>query len=313
MTATSFEPEILFHIGFHKTGTTWMQRRVFVPQQGFQRVMSHREVRELISGPNRLDFDPGPARSLLTQRRQPDSQTATRQFVVSSELLCGNPFSGNREAADFAHRIREISRSAKILITVREQLSMITSTYSEYISRGGTLTIRQFLDRPPLGFEGFDPNSFRYDRLVDLYQQLFGPSQVCVIAHEAVRAQRLDELNRLRSFCNLEPLSQLEPSIADQLNTSAPTSALGVNRRLNHLRRSAATPNPLVNLRGPARILSKATENLMRRRSSDRRDNGNSISAVVSSRFSDHYRESNCRLQELVGSQFDVTGLGYQT
>jgi hypothetical protein len=92
VTAESIEPEILFH----KTGTTWLQRRVFMPQQGFQQAMGHQEVRDLITGPSRFDFNPGPARSFLTQSQQPDTQVATSQLVVSSERLYGNPFSGNR-------------------------------------------------------------------------------------------------------------------------------------------------------------------------------------------------------------------------
>lgn len=310
MTSGSIEPEVLFHIGFHKTGTTWLQRLVFVPHLDFQQVMSHRDVRRLITGPNRLDYDPKPVRVFLSGDQQPDQRAGARP-VVSSELLCGNPFSGNREAADFAHRIQELGLPTRVLITVREQLSMIAATYSQYIRRGGTLTLDQFLDPAPFGFEGFDPNAFRYDRLVHLYQQLFGPSQVCVITHESIRANRLDELNRLRSFCNLEPMSHLPKSLDADVNKSTHESAIGINRRLNRLQRSAATPNPIVNLKWPAGALRKANEADKQRMSSAGRAVSRPVSAEITRRYSDHYRVSNRRLQALIGTQFDVTKLGY--
>lgn len=311
MTTESAEPDVLFHIGFHKTGTTWLQRHVFTPQLDFRQVMNHGEVRRFVTGPNRLVFDPQPARRHIEQENRSNESAATQQRVISSELLCGNPFSGNRECADFAHRIREIGVPTRVLITIREQLSMITATYGQYVKRGGTLDIRQFLESAPIGFESFDPDVFCYDRVINLYRQLFGPARVCVIPREAMHTRRLDELNRLRSFCDLAPLTQLAPTLDIRVNESGPEGGLEINRRLNRLRRSSATPNPIVNLGRAASSLSKVGDDFVRRTGWPRQDSDRSVSAHVRSRFSGHFRESNGRLQELLDGQYDLSDLGY--
>ena len=312
MSAQSIDRPVLFHVGFHKTGTTWMQERVFVPQMGFRPLMSHQEVRELITGPNRLEFDPEPARSFISESTDGLRSDSGVQFVLSSELLCGNPFSGNRECADFAHRIAEIDVPTKILITVREQLSMITATYAQYVRRGGTLTIDQFLDRAPVGFEGFSPSVFCYDRVVSLYQRLIGKENICVVPREAILRDRLKELNHIRSFCGLEPLPELDARLETRVNTSTPEWLLPLDRRLNGFRRSAANPNPIVNIGRAASGLSKVGEVVMHRVGLRSEVSERSASAIVRDRFSDYFRPSNNRLQELVGPRYSFSDLGYR-
>ena len=97
---------------------------------------------------------------------------------------------------------------------------MIRATYSQYIRRGGTLTISQFLDQAPVGFEGFSPSAFCYDRVVSLYQRLMGEHNVCVIPHEAIVRNRLEELNRLRTFCGLDELSELDARLETRVDAA---------------------------------------------------------------------------------------------
>lgn len=312
MPAESIEAEILFHVGFHKTGTTWMQRRVFVPKRDFLPAMSHAEVRDLITGPNRLLYDPEPARSHIAKTQSSRSSATEAQVVISSELMCGNPFSGNRELVDFAHRIQEIGLPTKILITVREQVSMIVATYAQYIKRGGTFSLDTFLGRAPHGFERFDTSVLQYDQVLRLYQGLFGGDRVCLVPHEAIVSNRLEEMNRLRSFCNLEPWSQLDSELEALHNSTAPEWSLSANRRLNRLRRTSATPNPAINLGRATRILSRAVEITRPPTRWGDREPASSARNQVGRRFSDEFRDSNRRLQELVGTRYSLIELGYQ-
>ena len=50
-------PEPVLHIGYHKTGTTWMQRVLFHPDFGFAQVTGHEEVSRHITAPHTFEFD----------------------------------------------------------------------------------------------------------------------------------------------------------------------------------------------------------------------------------------------------------------
>jgi len=133
---------LLFHVGHHKTATTWLQNTVFQPEHGFTQVLDHPEIFKTVVNPHGLHFKAGLPRALIAERvaAAPDSSVS----VVSLESLSGSPFSGGRESDDFARRIAEISPDAKILITIREQCRIIASVYMQYLSRGGTEPAEQF-------------------------------------------------------------------------------------------------------------------------------------------------------------------------
>ena len=42
---------ILLHIGYHKTGTTWLQRDFFTEKYGFTQILSHEDVSDPWSTP----------------------------------------------------------------------------------------------------------------------------------------------------------------------------------------------------------------------------------------------------------------------
>lgn len=181
------EQSVIFYIGYHKTGTTWMQARLFVPAFGYAPLMTHRQVWDMIVAPHALAFDPAPAAAFIAGARAAAPEGLTP--VVSSEILCGMPLSGSRESAEFARRIKVIAPDARILITIRAQIPMIVATYMQYVRRGGTRSPRRFFTHDPSpGYDQFDAGTFRYDRLVECYQGLFGPDRVRVMTQEMLVA-----------------------------------------------------------------------------------------------------------------------------
>jgi len=172
-------PPPLFHVGYHKTGTTWMQRRLFKPPFGYQQVFKdkaepedgndsvHEAIYNLITGPHRFAYDPAAVEAGI----QAGHLDKTLVPVVSSEIMSGHPFWGGRESFDLANRIHEAAPSARILVTIRAQVPAITSVYMQYVRRGGRLSVREFYTRkPPVGYDRFDPIHFEYHHLVGHYQ-----------------------------------------------------------------------------------------------------------------------------------------------
>jgi hypothetical protein len=189
--------KLLAHIGYYKTGTTWLQKHVFGrTDRGFAPVSIGREStpkkaakqfgaylyrdergRQLSS----FDIDTERARTFLSQAA-PDPDQA---YVVSDERLTGYFFANGPDGKSIADRLVSIAPGAKVLITVRRQADMILSCYLQYLKRGGTLTLKTLIterhdDRLPL----FSPHFFEYHHAAQYYSKLFGRENVVVLPYE---------------------------------------------------------------------------------------------------------------------------------
>lgn len=188
---------MLIHIGYHKTGTTWLQKTLFErPDKGFFPINKKGFV------PNRSDKYAEYAhhvaqRFFFTHPFQFDGDRFRDEIrneidwgregipVLSSERLSGNPHSGGYDSKEIAYRLHAVFQGAKIFIVIREQSSMILSNYFQYLSFGGARSLKDYIGRE---YDGriplFSKDHFRYHHLVNLYQNLFGKDRVLVLPYE---------------------------------------------------------------------------------------------------------------------------------
>src|SRR5437667_12441685 len=101
---TDLVPPVLIHPGFHKTGTTFLQDDVFTDRRLFRVLWSHGEIDRFVVKPHDLDFDASTALHDLDARRRAASRGIVD--VVSSEILCGQPFTGSRDSVTQARRLK---------------------------------------------------------------------------------------------------------------------------------------------------------------------------------------------------------------
>lgn len=249
----------LIHIGFHKTGTTWLQLRFFTPHYGFFPLATHQQISNTLVAPHDLAFDASRAQAWFAHRSAacpPDKVS-----VLSSEILVGNPFFGGRDSASLARRLKQVFPQARILITIRAQDKILLSTYAQYISRGGTMTPTQFFSgATDPGYSGFEARHFEYDRLVGLYQSLFGPDNILVAPQESLIAAMQTCCHTIAQFADNRSFGQLQERDMGKAGISYPEHALPLQRRTNHLRVSTLNPNPILSLskRGGRDLLYRA-------------------------------------------------------
>lgn len=295
---------LAIHIGYHKTASTWLQRRVFVPQMGFAPLLDHQEIDQLILRPHDLDFDPAPAQATITVRQR--SAPAKSCTILTSETLSGHPFFGGRQSATVAHRLHQIAPDAHIFICVRSQMSILPSVYMQYLQRGGTLSHAAFFAGPKgFGYPDFDPAHFCYDRLVSLYQSLFRNVHVLTF-EQLTNAPDLVLANLSEKLGHTMP--HLEAQDTQRVGASLPQALAPVVRRLNQTRVSTLNPAPAIALtREPGwmyRALgvaarSKAARSLLRHRP---------VSDYVAAHFATRFRDSNKRLAQITGGTLDLSG-----
>lgn len=298
---------LLIHIGYHKTATTWMQRLLFFPVHGFHPLANHDQVSEHITAPHGLQFDPAPMKRLIADGLK--SVPPNGVPVVSSELMSGNPFFGGRESDVYADRIKAIAPNARILISIRAQLRILPSIYMQYLTRGGTMSWQQFFEAPAArGYFGFDLAHFEYDRLVALYQRLFGGENVYVLPQESIAADMEAAALRLAQFCENADFHGLSQEAHQIRMASYPEHAAPFLRRANHLQRSVLLPNPVFKVGETPGGLYKAVGYVLKMPILARRlKTHQPVSRYVQDRFTGRFADSNARLATLTGGTLDLS------
>lgn len=300
---------LLIHVGYHKTGTTWLQRVLFQPEFGYRPVMEHAEIFDRIVRPHGLCFNSSPVRDDLAARR---GLGAPGQVdLISSEILCGNPLNGGRESDVLAYRLKEIAPDAKILLTIREQKRALTSVYMQHLNRCGTLGTREFFaDDPVIGYVAFAPEHLEYHRLVSLYRQLFGDENVKVMLQEKLGRAPIEFAIELGTFAGVGHLEPVQSIGSDRMSPSPPEFCAPALRFLNHFRSGPAGLGPMIDIGPVGASLYKAIGALGRSAPVRSLFKGSEpVSREVRRRYGDRYAESNRTLSALIG--LDLGAYGY--
>lgn len=298
---------LLLHVGYHKTATSWMQQRLFVHEHGYHQIARHPEVWQHVVAPHGLLFEPAPMRAVIRAGMEglPDGKVP----VISSELLSGHPFFGGIGSDDYARRLKAIAPDARILISVRSQMRILTSVYMQYLLRGGTIRPELFFaGDPALGFTGFRPEHFEYHRLIRLYQDLFGAANVRVITQESLKTDMDGVTRRLAEFAGNTEFDGVLPTHRSAYAPSYPEYAVPVLRRINKLQRSVLTPAPTIRIGNTPDGFYRAFGYVLRRRPFSRVLGGyHPVTALVEKTFHGRFDASNRELAQLAG-YLDLSG-----
>lgn len=306
----------LIHIGYHKTGTTWLQRSVFTrPETGFGALDEHTDIHDHIVFPHALDFDPQACRAHFQPKF--DQIFADGKIpVLSAERLCGNPHSGGYDSKDIADRLADTFPDGRILIVLREQKSIILSTYKQYIRAGGPCKLRQYLYPPDRGKSRlplFDFEHFKYHRLIGHYLKRFGRENVLVMPFEVFKAAPRDFVTPILAFAgvSLDQAAIEALPFGEKENEGLSGFAVAMKRRLNPLvQQDRLNPGVLFPMRKAESVLKRyvgAMDYLVPRPISSALERR--LKATVSEAVGTRYRESNAHTAQLL--DLDLAWYGY--
>lgn len=225
----------LIHIGLHKTGTTWMQRRLFVDREiGFEMPWPRgREYAALlfVNAPP-FSFDPETTRQAFAAGMR---QCAEQGLVpvISHENLSGRPVEGIYDGKAIADRLHQTFPDGRILISIREQRGMMKSLYRQYVRQDGMGGPQDFFEQADYGQKFFHRcrlHHLEYHHIIAYYQKLFSPRQVLALPQEMLRADAVEFARRVCAHVGME--LKKEPS-TEQENVGMRGGALDAVRRLN--------------------------------------------------------------------------------
>ena len=309
----------LIHIGYHKTGTTWLQKNfLYNPAKGFL-AADRKDIGKFLIFPHALDFDPSKCR----QHFQPILQDAVDRGlmpVIARERLSGNPHSGGYDCKELADRLARVFPTAKILVVIREQKSIILSNYKQYVKQGGPCSLKLYLQGPPRGrtkLPLFDFEYFKYHRLIKYYINLFGQSNVLVLPYEQFKVKPQDFIREIMLFCNLKIETQIIETLpySAKQNESLSGIMTALKRRLNPIISDRISINPSVLLPVPGitpkiRSCLQALDTVIPQSFKEIFDKR--LRATIAELVGDRYKESNEMTSEMLNLNlaqygYDVT------
>tara|TARA_B110000003_G_scaffold44186_1_gene41681 strand:+ start:2790 stop:3653 length:864 start_codon:yes stop_codon:yes gene_type:complete len=161
----------IFHIGYHKTATTWFQKRFYSLVEGVN-FIERENIRAFFYENEEVIF--------------PNSNIN----IFCDEELSGNIHNGGLSgflSRDVAKQISQFE-NPKAIIFIRNQFDMIQSSYLQYIKEGGNYSIDKYLhhkmyirsNRTAL----FSFKHLNYYNLIKQYQELIGKENVFVYLFE---------------------------------------------------------------------------------------------------------------------------------
>ncbi len=235
----------IIHIGFPKTGTTYLQENVLpyldVTFEGFK---SSASVLGKLVYADPLDYD---IEEIIQKIKLNQSD---KPHLYSFENLTGSPFYyKGLNRSTIPQKLKELGFS-KVVITIRNQMSAIDSYYRQYVVQGGTLGFRSFLDldnQRPWQSKFFNMNYLKYDILLRRYCDVFGAENVLVISQEELRKSEEKCIASLTHFLGVKLKERTNPRKSE--NVSLTNLSLRILRFMNHFTYSSISPHHLISSR----------------------------------------------------------------
>ena len=300
----------LIHIGYHKTASSFLQKEVFSSEKlPFNLLERELVIREIVKK-NLFFFDIENTRKALVQNFD-----ANKVNVISLENLVGNPHSGGYAGYDNFLKLKLLFPDAKIFVCIREQNSMILSTYKQYVKSFGTLSLKRYLHQTEKGsnvLPAFDLKHFCYDGLINTYKEGFGKENVLVLPFEILNTNAEQFLGQLFEFTGISAACVQVVNFQKKRKPAMPNLTLSVKRRYNRVfTRTRVNPHGWFAFSTQTDTFPfKAIAFLERKLGKQfQKKSDNKQLRIIDKAVADFYAESNRRTIELIN--VDLTTYNY--
>lgn len=234
--------EIICHIGFPKTGTTFLQTTIFPNIEGVNYIKSN-ILKDILH--DLIEKDDS-----FYDEDKVHAELAKRHIANSRMLFSYEPLTGHHLKTEFANRSQIARRLksanvSKVIITIRNQTDILESTYKQYIKSGGVLKISEFFDFNGNPNPWFYINYFNYERIIDVYSNIFGRENVMIIQYEDFYSNNKLLNHQFARFLNLEK-NDFQITTELRINKSLSNFSVKLLRILNHLTYNSYNPSSLI-------------------------------------------------------------------
>lgn len=291
----------LIHIGYVKTGSTWLQRHLMNNQEaGFMEVATRASIVHYLIKPYILNYDPNPIKEEVNKLMR-KCQENSLVPVVTHERLAGNPISGGYDGPIIADRLASLFPNGRILIVIREQRAHLRSIYNEYVNGGGSCSLAQFVC-PPDGAKLplFDFRFLEFHRLIEYYYSRFGHQNVLVLPFEFFVCKPLAFCNRISIFASAKSLTSV-PYTKERISKGM--LAVALERYLNFFfyrdNSNPAAPFRIPLIKKIVRIIDVATPSIINQHLRQKSD------IFTAQIIGERYKESNRKTSQYTNQSLE--------
>ncbi len=212
---------INFHIGYHKTASTWFQKYAYNmhPQINFLNTIKNERNKnfyDLFIEPDNINFNIENFYKYFFKNFQYNDDKYLN--LICDENLTGHSWTG-RGSYDLMNRIKLISPNSKIIISIRRQDEMLKSLYSNYIISGGTFSLKRLIN--DVNHEGhLIFKKLEYHHLIQKYLNLFGEENVFIYKYEDFKKNPILILKKIFKFLGLIYNPSIEKKLSTKINIS---------------------------------------------------------------------------------------------
>jgi len=234
--------EIICHIGFPKTGTTFLQKKVF-PNIKNVNYLAGGKIKQLLH--DVVQKDDSFYNKFKTRAQLIQLHNSNLNMLFSNEQLTGHHIKTEfPNRTQIARRLKAAGVN-KIIITIRNQSDVLESSYKQYIKSGGVLKISKFFDlnnnlNPILYIDYFN-----YVKIIELYSEIFGLENVKILQFEDIFSKNTTFYNQLASFLKVENID-FKNSPELKVNKSLSNFSTKLLRVINHFTYHSYSPSSLI-------------------------------------------------------------------
>jgi len=237
--------KIVFHIGFHKTGTSWLQEVFFLKHpdinilNDFKQPWNDEFLKYLILSPD-SKFDKDKLINFIV-----DKIDENKINIVTAERLSGHPISGGFDSTKIAQRIKICFPNSKIIIVKRNKVAFIKSIYKQIVKQGYCGTYNEFLSRNSWIYPGNSDDYFNHEYLIDYYASLFTSQNLLTLSFELFQGNKEEFIHELCDFLNFQnniDNNDYNIIIGETFNNRK----IRIQRFLNRFRVSEYNTHPLI-------------------------------------------------------------------
>jgi hypothetical protein len=275
---------MIVHIGFHKTGTTFLQKKLFPSLDGIN-YKNYAESEILLKS----IYD-----DTTVEYKNSDSQTLNlpENTLLSYEGLVGK-FCTGHYSYEIALRLKQAGVT-KILITIRRRDKMLESLYRQYVQLGGVLSASNFIKSRKY----FRWSYLDYRTLINHYIDLFGNQNVLVLCQEELNKDIESVIKKLENFL---PVRHTRKKVYDRENRSLSFWSIHLLRFVNYFTYHHYSQSHLVSKKITTwkfrYVLQQVIDPFLRKMLGDRNFFSDDFKKTVKRKYARDNRELNRQLE----------------
>jgi hypothetical protein len=286
---------IYLHVGYPKTGTTFLQREYFPAIEGYYYIDQVEMWRSGFLGILFDDYFATDIEKYTTILNNWKKAAGDKKLFISYEGFIGNLLNGIKNFPLICRRLKETNFEFKILLTIRRQEKIIDSLYIQYIHQGGAISFDDFIKLSTKAPLHLSLNLFDYNAIYNALMNEFGERNIFVLPYEAIRDY--DDLNNFLSIF-LDLKITLKTNDFKSQNVSLSRFNLKILRFSNRFFTSWVSSNGIF----PSKILNTTKlKNFLQRLNSSKKNNSFFDQNKHCLSYIPRYRKSNQELQERLG------------